>query len=206
MSPAAIISDTTLAADTPESENTAAAAVPTGGLFSLKDRTVVITGAGRGLGVALTIAVLESGGDAVCLDVLPCPSVAEWDIVSKSQKTYRTNASYHQCDITQEAKVIEVLSEAAKQAASRGKPIRSLISCAGIQQMTDAIDYPVDGFRRILDVNVLGSFVVAKQVARIVRNQQLTGSIVLIASMSGQIANRVSLSSTSYLSSRMPLA
>jgi NAD(P)-dependent dehydrogenase (short-subunit alcohol dehydrogenase family) len=58
--------------------------------------------------------------------------------------------------------------------------------------MTDAIDYPLDGFRRILEVNVTGSFLVAKHTARIMREEGTSGSIVFIASMSGQIANRVS--------------
>jgi NAD(P)-dependent dehydrogenase (short-subunit alcohol dehydrogenase family) len=67
-----------------------------------------------------------------------------------------------------------------------------MISCAGIQQMVDAIDYPMDGFRRILEVNVTGSFLISKYTARSLRDQKLGGSIVMIASMSGQIANRVS--------------
>jgi NAD(P)-dependent dehydrogenase (short-subunit alcohol dehydrogenase family) len=67
-----------------------------------------------------------------------------------------------------------------------------MISCAGIQQMVDAIDYPMDGFRRILEVNVTGSFLISKYTARLLRDQKLGGSIVMIASMSGQIANRVS--------------
>ena len=67
-----------------------------------------------------------------------------------------------------------------------------MISCAGIQQMVDAIDYPMDGFRRIMEVNVAGSFLISKYTARLLRDQKLGGSIVMIASMSGQIANRVS--------------
>ncbi|KAG9795093.1 NAD(P)-binding protein, partial [Aureobasidium melanogenum] len=59
-----------------------------------------------------------------------------------------------------------------------------------IQQMVDAIDYPMDGLRRIMEVNVAGSFLISKYTARLLRDQKLGGSIVLIASMSGQIANR----------------
>jgi NAD(P)-dependent dehydrogenase (short-subunit alcohol dehydrogenase family) len=58
--------------------------------------------------------------------------------------------------------------------------------------MKDAIDYPLENFRKILEVNVTGSFVVAKSTARLMREEGNTGSIVFIASMSGQIANRVS--------------
>ncbi|EON64394.1 hypothetical protein W97_03625 [Coniosporium apollinis CBS 100218] len=184
-----IVSDTTLAADVPESQQTPANA-PTNLLFSLSQRTVVITGAGRGLGITLAVAVLEAGGDAVCLDILPAPSEAEWNVITKIQKASNSQARYYQCDITKEDAVTQTLSEAASEAANRGKPIRGLISCAGVQQMIDAIDYPLNGFRRILEVNVAGSFLVARETARLMRDQGIQGSIVFIASMSGQIANR----------------
>lgn len=41
-------------------------------------------------------------------------------------------------------------------------------------------------------VSVLGTFIPAKHCARIFKDQKIPGSIVMIASMSGQIANRVS--------------
>jgi NAD(P)-dependent dehydrogenase (short-subunit alcohol dehydrogenase family) len=100
--------------------------------------------------------------------------------------------SYYQGDITDEDAIVQIFAEAAEEAQKRGKPIRGLISCAGIQHMKDAIDYPLENFRKILEVNVTGSFLVAKYAARLMREEKNTGSIVFIASMSGQIANRVS--------------
>lgn len=175
----------------PESHHIAAN-TPHERLFSLKDRTIVVTGAGRGLGITLAAAVLEAGGDAICLDILPAPSAAEWKAVETIQKASNVHASYHTCDITDEEAVSKTLLETADDAARRGRPIRGLISCAGIQQMVEAIDYPVESFRKIMDVNVTGSFLVSKHTARIMRSQNTPGSIVFIASMSGQIANRVS--------------
>lgn len=58
--------------------------------------------------------------------------------------------------------------------------------------MEDALDYPMDGFRRMMEVNVTGSYIIAKQFARAMVAQKSGASIVLIASMSGNIANRVS--------------
>jgi NAD(P)-dependent dehydrogenase (short-subunit alcohol dehydrogenase family) len=160
-------------------------------LFSLKGRTIVVTGAGRGLGIALAAGVLRAGGDVVCLDVLPKPSEIEWaDLEDIAKDTNK--AKYHQCDITQEEEVKKILNTAAAEASARGNPIRGLISCAGIQQMVDAVDYPINDFKRIFDVNVTGSFVVAKSIAGLMKEANTGGSLVLIASMSGQIANRVS--------------
>lgn len=185
-----IVSDVALPREILESQQTAANA-PLEKLFSLRGRTAVVTGAGRGLGITLATAVLEAGADAICLDVLPEPSEVEWQTIKRLQKSTSVHARYVRCDITDEAAVEQTLSEIAVEAKKRGKPLRSLVNCAGIQQMKEAIDYPMDGFRRIMEVNVAGSYIVAKQFARTVRSEGSTGSIVLIASMSGQIANRV---------------
>lgn len=119
------------------------------GLFSLEGRTIVVTGAGRGLGITLASAVLAAGGDVVCLDVLPQPSKEEWTSLTEAGQN-SGHAQYYQCDITQESDVESILKIAASEAKGRNKPIRGLISCAGIQQMVDAIDYPIKDFQRIL--------------------------------------------------------
>ena len=81
-----IHSDIELPKDIPESRQSAAN-VPVQKAFGLDNRTVIITGAGRGLGITLAVAVLESGADAVCLDILPEPSAQEWDVITKLQKS-----------------------------------------------------------------------------------------------------------------------
>lgn len=189
-----IVSDTALPANIPESSLTPAAQAPVDKLFGLNGRTIVVTGGARGLGITLAIAVLEAGGDVVCLDILPDPSPEEWATIAKLTKASSKplHATYKKCDITKEEEVEAVIQEAAQEAAARGNPIKGLISCAGIQQMKDAIDYPVDGYRRMMEVNVVGNFTTAKHVARVLRDGGKGGSIVFIASMSGQIMNRVS--------------
>jgi NAD(P)-dependent dehydrogenase (short-subunit alcohol dehydrogenase family) len=55
-----------------------------------------------------------------------------------------------------------------------------------------ALEYPAADFERIQRVNVTGAFLTAKHTARVLVRNGRGGSVVLIASMSGQIANRVS--------------
>jgi NAD(P)-dependent dehydrogenase (short-subunit alcohol dehydrogenase family) len=185
-----VVSDTSLPPKIPESSQTPANST-VANLFSLKDRTVIVTGAGRGLGITLALAVLEAGGNVACLDVLPQPAGAEWRRIDQTRKESGLDVTYHQCDATDEERVQKVLAEVATGASKRNRPVRGLIHCAGIQQMVDAIDYPTDGFKRILDVNVTGSFIMAKHTARLMKEAEVAGSIVFIASMSGHIANRV---------------
>ncbi|KAF7517235.1 hypothetical protein PCG10_001336 [Penicillium crustosum] len=185
----------------PESNETPATLVPTNALFSLAGRTVMITGGGRGFGMCLAAAVLEAGGDIACLDLLAEPSEEEWSAIQKTAKQCGLQATYTQCDITNEESTKKALECIAAEGLRRNKPLSGAITCAGIQQMVPALDYPIDGYRKMLDVNVLGTFIPAKHCARIFVEQKTPGSIVMIASMSGQIANR-GLTCTAYNSSK----
>lgn len=188
----ALLADLSIPDDVPESQASDAAGFSVDKLFSLRDRTVVITGAGRGLGLSLAHAVLEAGGDVCCLDILQSPDEAEWKAVQKTAGARKLHVSYNRCDVTDELAVEQIIRQKTYEARERGKPVRGLINSAGIQQMEDAMDYPMDGFRRIMEVNVAGSYIIAKQFARAMLAQRTAASIVLIASMSGSIANRVS--------------
>lgn len=148
----AISLDHTTPAVVPESNQTPAAFAPTNDLFSLAGRTVVITGGGRGLGMTLTTAVLEAGGDVACLDLLPEPSADEWVGVQKLAKSKGLQATYTKCDITDEEITKGILEKIATDSKARNMPMRGLITCAGIQQMVPALDYPVEGYRKMLDV------------------------------------------------------
>jgi NAD(P)-dependent dehydrogenase (short-subunit alcohol dehydrogenase family) len=69
-------------------------------------------------------------------------------------------------------------------------PIRGLVTCAAISGESDACEYPVEIFRRILDVNIAGTFLIARAVANEMHRENVTGSVVLIASMSGHVSNK----------------
>ena len=192
MSPA-LLADLSVPDTVPESKESDAAGFPLESLFTLKDRTVIITGAGRGLGINLAGAILEAGADVCCLDILESPDEVEWRTVQKKATARRGYVSYDKCDVTDEEAVEQLVKAKAEEARQRQRPIRGLVNCAGIQQMEDALEYPMDGFRRIMEVNVAGSYIMAKQFARAMVAQETGASIVLIASMSGSIANRVSV-------------
>jgi NAD(P)-dependent dehydrogenase (short-subunit alcohol dehydrogenase family) len=67
-----------------------------------------------------------------------------------------------------------------------------LIAAAGIQQETPALEYSAKDSDYMMSINVTGVFMTAQAVARQMLRFGNGGSVVLIASMSGTIANRVS--------------
>ncbi|BCS21876.1 uncharacterized protein APUU_30101S [Aspergillus puulaauensis] len=156
----------------------------------LSGRTTVITGAVGGLGFALTLAILQAGGDVVCLDLPLEPPREAWVAITTWATKSNTVATYHHCDVTNEEEIKAVLEKSQQSAQERNHPIRGLIAGAGIQKMYDAMEFPVDAFRKIHDINVTGSFLIAKHVARIMRDTGLGGSILLVASIAGYVASR----------------
>jgi hypothetical protein len=192
----AVVSDIDLPPhEVPETALTAASKAPTFKLFSLEGKTIAITGGSRGLGITLAIAVVEAGGSVACLDILETPSADEWAKLTKLAKSIGVTATYYRCDVTDEALMESVLESVAVDAETLGAPFWGAIACAGIQQQIPAIDYPAADFERILKVNVTGVFNTCKYAARLLKEKKSPGSIVIISSMSGNVANRVSASS-----------
>ncbi|KAA8649624.1 hypothetical protein EYZ11_002666 [Aspergillus tanneri] len=166
-------------------------------LLLLRGKTIAITGGGRGLGMAFAFAVVESGGHVACLDILLSPSEPEWSNLLDMCKKSGVTVTYNRCDITNETELTKILENIAQVADDKDAPFSGIVACAGIQQKVPALEYDPQDFERILRVNVTGAFLTAKRAARILVERKRGGSIVLIASMSGQIANR-GLTCTAY--------
>ena len=66
------------------------------------------------------------------------------------------------------------------------------MACVGQSDTGPSVDYPADKFLRILEINILSTYIMAQAVAREMQAKQVDGAMVLIASMSGWNANKVS--------------
>ncbi|KAJ2897135.1 short chain dehydrogenase [Zalerion maritima] len=174
---------------------------PTPQLFSLAGKTTAVTGGGRGLGITFAQAIVEAGGHVACLDILVSPSQTEWERLTTLAKSHNLTATYHHCDVTEETSASALLETIATDAEAKGAPFWGIVACAGIQQKVPALEYPVADFEHILRVNVTGTFVTCKAAANVLVKRKSKGSIVMISSMSGNIANR-GLTCTAYNTSK----
>lgn len=87
------------------------------------------------------------------------------------------------CDVSDEQSVKDTF---AKIEQTFGNRIDCLISAAGIVENFVAHEYPTDKVRKLLDINVMGSWFCALEAAK---RMQDGGSVILIGSMSGSIVN-----------------
>ena len=138
--------------------------------------TVFVTGGASGIGLAIVEAVLEKGWRAVIVD----RDEGSLDRSRVALGQSGDQALFMQLDIADEAAVIR----AVERCEAEFGPITGLVNSAGIAQDVPSLETSADLFRRILDVNVVGSFVISREIAKRMCERQ-RGSIVNIASVSG---------------------
>lgn len=156
--------------------------------FNLTDRVVLVSGAARGLGLALAEALLEAGATVYALDRLPpeeqSPDFAR--IQKRASDELGTSFHYRQIDVRDVPNLNKVIAEIGDK---EGR-MDGLIAAAGIQQETSALDYTQEDANKMFEVNITGVFMTSQAVAKQMIKFGSGGSIVMIASMSGTVANR----------------
>ena len=140
-------------------------------------KTVIITGGGSGIGLAAGKELLERGWRVALID----RDGTALEEAARSLPADRT--STHQLDITDEAAV----ARAVDTIAGRGE-LREIVNSAGIAADKTLSETTAELFRRILDVNVIGSFLMARAAAPLMEKAG-GGAIVNIASVSGMRGN-----------------
>ncbi|KAL8293057.1 hypothetical protein RQP46_000751 [Phenoliferia psychrophenolica] len=153
--------------------------------FSLSDRVAVISGGNGGIGLEMALALAEAGATVYCLDLADVPS-SDFAAAVAYAKTLGSRIKYIKANVCDQ----KLMNKIAFDIAEEEGHIDVCIAAAGILIGADCLDTPIEDFQKVMTVNVNGVFVTATACAREMARQQRPGSIILIASMSGTIANR----------------
>lgn len=128
--------------------------------------------------------------------MLPTPDKEAWTSAESTAKQHNLSIEYHKVDVTSQSSLSSVFAEIFSS-TTEAAPIRGLYVAAGINQLKPALDYTPEEFRKVIDVNLSGTFFCAQAFAKewFAKNPDVDGaagagaSIVLTGSMSGHIAN-----------------
>ena len=135
----------------------------------MSSRTVLITGAGRGIGLATARRLADDGWDVVA----GVRSEADADRVSSE-----IGARTVQLDITEQAH-IDALADAVGE-------VDALVNNAGVVVAGPVEGVPLERLRWQLEVNVVGQVAVTQALLPALRRRQ--GRIVFVSSVSGRVA------------------
>ena len=142
-------------------------------MTDLKER-VIVTGGASGIGLDIATLLTTRGWEVHLLDRNPA------QLAETCRQLGLREDQAHATDVTDEA----VLTGTVTAIANGGR-LRGLVNSAGIAVDKQMIDTEVDDFRRMMEVNLIGSFVAARAAARHWISVGLSGSIVNISSASG---------------------
>jgi NAD(P)-dependent dehydrogenase (short-subunit alcohol dehydrogenase family) len=146
-------------------------------MFSLEDKVVLITGAAQGIGLAAARLCRSAGAHVMLLDQDETALAALADAADEGGHAW----SRHLLDVTREDQIEEVFG---KVVASHGR-IDVLINNAGIALRDAAVDLSRDAWNTVMDVNVTGMFLCAREAARRMIGTGHGGAIVNTASIMG---------------------
>lgn len=139
-------------------------------------RSVVVTGAGSGIGLSTTELLIEAGWHVLAAD----RDAAALERLMERLGNRAGLLTIVLLDITDE----KAIADFAERCQVLHSPLQALVNSAGIGSNVRFADTTTDQLRRMYEVNVVGAFALSQALAPIMRENG-GGSIVHIASVSG---------------------
>jgi glucose 1-dehydrogenase len=144
--------------------------------MQLQGKVAIVTGAATGIGKAIAIRFAREGA-AVVIDYVGNPGIpadAEREITSFGGRCLAVAA-----DVSKPDQVTNMIDETVK---TFGK-LDIVVNNAGIEKKIAFVDYPLEEFQKILDVNLIGPFLVSQAAARQMVQQGKGGRLINISSV-----------------------
>ena len=150
-------------------------------LFDLSGKVAIVTGGSGALGKAVSLGLAAYGVDVVVCS-LELPVLEE---VSREIQEMGRRALPIFCDVTDPESVEEMVNRAMDEF---GK-IDILVNGAGIAQRAPVVDLPIEDWERVMDINVKGTLLCCKTVAKEMIKQGSGGNIITVGSIRGYHAH-----------------
>lgn len=146
--------------------------------FSLDGKIALITGATYGIGMAMAKALGKAGAKIVF-------NARSKDQIEKAIEEYRAEGFEvhgYQCDVTKEDEVTAMITDISQKIGD----IDILVNNAGIIKRIPALEMSVDEFKEVIDIDLVGPFIMSKAVAPGMMRKG-GGKIINICSMMSEL-------------------
>jgi NAD(P)-dependent dehydrogenase (short-subunit alcohol dehydrogenase family) len=146
-------------------------------LFDLTGTVAMVTGGSRGLGLQMSAALGEAGAALV----LTARTPRDLETAASGLRAQGATVVTVACDVTRADQVEAAVARAHEECG----PVDILVNNAGTAWGAPAEDMPADAWRRVLDTNVTGTFLMTQAVGRAMIARGRGGRIINIASIAG---------------------
>jgi 2-deoxy-D-gluconate 3-dehydrogenase len=143
--------------------------------FRLDGKTALVTGARRGIGKAMAIALAEAGADIVAMSA---SLEAEGSAVGKAVEALGRRFRGYSCDLADRAAVYRFI----EQVKAENPPIDILVNNAGTILRKPAAEHPDEYWDRIIEIDLNSQFVLAREFGRQM-TERGAGKIIFTASL-----------------------
>ncbi|UCD82824.1 MAG: SDR family oxidoreductase, partial [Desulfobacterales bacterium] len=148
--------------------------------LNLSGKISLITGAGRGIGRAIALALARAGSDTA----LVARSKDQLDAVAAEINNLGRRAVAFRADLTQS----KHMTTLAQQISGDMGGIDILVNNAGINIPQDSVDVTEEAWDAIMNINLKGAFFLAQAVGKVMIDQGRGGRIINITSQTGSVA------------------
>lgn len=147
-------------------------------LFDLTGKRALITGGTHGLGMAMAKGLGQAGATLI----INGHTKDKMDQALTEYANVGCEASGYLFDVTNEAAVVQAIEQIEKEIGS----IDIVINNAGIIVRTPLLELTVEDFRKVVDIDLTGPFIVSKYVAKNMMKRK-SGKIINICSMMSEL-------------------
>ncbi len=147
----------------------------------LNGSTAIVTGGGRGLGLAMARALAECGASIGLLDILPD--------ISETAEVLARDTGVATAGVVADVRNAAAVESAVDALQQQLGTADILITSAGITMWGESTEVTPEDWQRVLDINLNGTFFAAQSFSRRLLQENRPGSIIFISSMSGRIVN-----------------
>jgi 2-deoxy-D-gluconate 3-dehydrogenase len=141
--------------------------------FRLNGKVAIVTGAARGLGQGMALALAEAGADIVAVDVLATDDTQK-QIEALGRKCLGIAA-----DLSERKSIPRIIAEARKVFAT----LDILVNCAGVIKRAEFQDFPEADWDLVMKINIDAVFLLSQAFVRDVISRKAKAKVVNIASM-----------------------
>jgi len=148
--------------------------------LKLNQKIAIVTGGSRGIGKEISRNFIKEGANVIAIAIDERPQIEE----NEKSDFPEDRFIYYQADITDFSTVSEIVT----QIYNKYQKIDILVNNAGMAKDNFLVIMKEEDFDKVIQVNLKGTFIMTKAVAKIMRKQKF-GNIINMASVVGMEGN-----------------
>jgi len=163
-------------------------------LFDLSDKTALVTGGSRGLGLQIAEALGEAGARVL----LTSRKASDLEESAAHLQSKGIDTRWIAADASQPAEIERVAADAMQRLGQ----VDILVNNAGATWGAPAEDYPLDAWDKVMNLNIRSIFLMSQAIGKASMLPRRAGRIINIASIAGLAGNTADMKMVAYNTSK----